>query len=76
MNSAYNFSINEFQMTQEPISIVFIGISDKIVLSSYFFGLLKTDRHGSQSLFPRLIFHLLQQRPLKYLIQKLSALCK
>ena len=30
---AYDLSINESQMTQEPISEAFIGISDKIALS-------------------------------------------
>ena len=33
---AYNFSINASQMTQEPISQEFFGLSDKILLFSYF----------------------------------------
>ena len=38
---AYDLSINESQMTQEPISEAFIGISDKIALSwGFFFGSL------------------------------------
>lgn len=34
---AYDLSINESQMTQEPISKAFIGICDKIALSWGFF---------------------------------------
>jgi len=51
-------------MTQEPISEAYFGPSDKIVL----FRLLKSDLRGSLTRLPSLTFHLLQQKPPKYLV--------
>ena len=58
-HSAYNFPKNASQMTQEPISEAYFGPSNKIVLR---------DLRGSLTRLPSLTFHLLQQRPPKYLV--------